>query len=377
MANASPSDDKPNPFNYISDYDLFYCFQFSDFKDRFANVLKFKLPIRILSALLLAGSLSVTTASEKPAAVNTEPLERQFTYSDALILGLVEGITEYLPVSSTGHLILTNAVLGLDSDAPLTTKDGDYLWVEDAQAPSGQSPFSLSNAADAYAIIIQFGAILAVAILYWRRLLTILMGILGKDPNGLRLFRNLMAAFVPAAVLGLLLDSYIESLLFGIVPVVIALLAGALLMLIVERRYSKNKDPQSFENEPDLHQLSIKQCFTVGFLQCVAMWPGTSRSMMTIVGGYLIGLSPVRAAEFSFLLGLITLSAASAYKALSVGPLIVQTVPLGPLLLGLLIATVSAAIAVKWLVNFLTHHGLSPFAWYRIGLAIIVFLTLA
>jgi undecaprenyl-diphosphatase len=99
--------------------------------------------------------------------------------------------------------------------------------------------------------------------------------------------------------------------------------------------------------------------------------------MMTIVGGYLVGLSPVRAAEFSFLLGLITLSAASAYKALSVGPQILQTVPLGPLLLGILVAAVSAALAVKWLVSFLTRHGLSLFAWYRLGLAALVLLTFA
>jgi undecaprenyl-diphosphatase len=152
-------------------------------------------------------------------------------------------------------------------------------------------------------------------------------------------------------------------------------------MLVVERRYGKRQQgktaSQEQDNGPDLHQLNIKQCLTVGFLQCIAMWPGTSRSMMTIVGGYIIGLNPVRAAEFSFLLGLITLSAASAYKTLSVGPLIVKTVPLGPLLVGILVATASAALAVKWLVGFLTRHGLSPFAWYRLGLALLVLLTFA
>ncbi len=324
-----------------------------------------------LLALLAAVMPSPAQASDAPEAPT-----RQFTYSDAAILGLVEGITEYLPVSSTGHLILTNAALGLDSETPLLDRDGAILWIEDPESEDGQSPFTLSNAADAYAIIIQFGAILAVVILYWKRLLTILMGILGKDPNGLRLLRNLIVAFLPAAVFGLLLDDWIEAALFGIIPVVIALVAGSLLMLAVDF-WHRRKNPDSSQAGPDLHELSTRQCLTVGCLQCIAMWPGTSRSMMTIVGGYLIGLSPVRAAEFSFLLGLVTLTAASAYKALSVGPQILQTVPLGPLLLGIAVATLSAALAVKWLVSFLTRHGLGLFAWYRLGLAAMVLLTFA
>jgi undecaprenyl-diphosphatase len=330
---------------------------------------------RTLLLGLLVASVNFIPSLLQASDANESPT-RQFTYSDAAILGLVEGITEYLPVSSTGHLILTNAALGLDSETPLLNRDGEILWIEDSESADGQRPFTLSNAADAYAIIIQFGAILAVVILYWKRLLTILMGVLGKDPDGLRLLRNLVVAFLPAAGFGLLLDDWIEAALFGIIPVVIALVAGSLLMLAVEfwhRRKNSNK-PQS---GPDLHELSTRQCLTVGCLQCLAMWPGTSRSMMTIVGGYLIGLSPVRAAEFSFLLGLITLSAASAYKALSVGPQILQTVPLGPLLLGIAVATVSAALAVKWLVTFLTRHGLSLFAWYRLGLAALVLLTFA
>lgn len=324
--------------------------------------------------LLLLLACSITT----PALASTEPEPpaRQFTYTDAAILGIVEGLTEYLPVSSTGHLILTNAALGLDSDAPLPDRNGDILWIEDSASDDGQRPFTLANAADAYAIIIQFGAILAVVILYWKRLLTILMGILGKDPNGLHLLKNLIVAFLPAAVLGLLLDDWIEAALFGILPVVIALVAGALLMLAVEF-WHRRKRRDASDAGPDLHELNTRQCLVVGFLQCIAMWPGTSRSMMTIVGGYLVGLSPVRAAEFSFLLGLITLSAASAYKALSVGPQILQAVPLGPLLLGILVAALSAALAVKWLVSFLTRHGLSLFAWYRLGLAALVLLTFA
>lgn len=318
------------------------------------------------------------TLTEHTATVQTAA-PKTITYSDAIILGLIEGITEYLPVSSTGHLILTNAALGLDEAQPLPRKDGTLLEIEDTDG--SLRPFTLADAAYAYAIIIQFGAILAVAIVYWQRVSSILLGMLGKDPNGLRLLRNLIVAFLPAAILGLLLDDFIENVLAGTIPVVIALIAGGILMLVVDR-WHKNKHPgETVAHEtahcPDLHELSIPKCLTVGFLQCVAMWPGTSRSMMTIVGGYLIGLSPVRAAEFSFLLGLVTLSAASVYKAISVGPYIVQTLSIGPILIGLVVATISAMLAVKWLVNFLNKHGLSVFAWYRIGLAFLVLFLIA
>ncbi|MGC6423837.1 MAG: undecaprenyl-diphosphate phosphatase [Lentimonas sp.] len=322
------------------------------------------------------GVLSLFSPAYTQEPANTAP--KQITYTDAVVLGVVEGITEYLPVSSTGHLILTNHVLHLNDGTPLPDKDGKLVMIENDDGT--EVPFTLANAADAYAIIIQFGAILAVVVVYWRRILSIVLGIFGKDPNGLMLLRNLIVAFLPAAVLGLLLDDFIESKLFGIYPVITALVAGGILMLFVARWHKKKHAGESTEQEtancPDLHELSIPQCLTVGFLQCVAMWPGTSRSMMTIVGGYFIGLSPVRAAEFSFLLGLVTLSAASAYKTLSVGPLIVQTIPLGPILLGILVATVSAALAVTWLVGFLNKHGLAPFGWYRIGLALLVLLFL-
>jgi undecaprenyl-diphosphatase len=146
---------------------------------------------RTLLLGLLVASVNFIPSLLQASDANESPT-RQFTYSDAAILGLVEGITEYLPVSSTGHLILTNAALGLDSETPLLNRDGEILWIEDSESADGQRPFTLSNAADAYAIIIQFGAILAVVILYWKRLLTILMGVLGKDPDGLRLLRNLV-----------------------------------------------------------------------------------------------------------------------------------------------------------------------------------------
>tara|TARA_B110000438_G_scaffold115251_1_gene112904 strand:- start:3708 stop:4718 length:1011 start_codon:yes stop_codon:yes gene_type:complete len=303
----------------------------------------------------------VTTASDAPA----------IGYFDALILGLVEGITEYLPVSSTGHLILTNQLLGLDNEAPIMTDDGTPYLNSDGEI------YTLKQAADAYAIIIQAGAILAVAVLYWGRLWSVAIGFLGKDPRGLKLGINLLVAFMPAVFFGLLFDDWIESKLFSPLPIAIALAGGGVLMWGVEQ-WRKMKAPRPADTEElDLPDLTLKQCLAIGLLQFVAMWPGTSRSMMTIVGGYLVGLSPRRAAEFSFLLGFITLSAAAGYKTLKEGENMIQVLDLGPLIFGTAIAFVSAALAIKWLVSFLSNHGLSPFAGYRILLAILVFSFMA
>lgn len=315
-------------------------------------------------------AVSITAADSAEAEADAR---RMITYTDALVLGVVEGLTEFLPVSSTGHLILADRLLGLDSDEPLLKADGQPLMVG---KPGEEEPFTLSNAIDAYIIIIQFGAIAAVVVLYWRRLLSILQGLLGKNPHGLLLLRNLVLAFLPAAVIGLILEDWIDAVLFGVKPVLIALVAGAILMLAVEalRKRRTAQAPIVGNKEtagPDLHELSPVQSLVIGFLQCIAMWPGTSRSMMTIVGGYIVGLNPVRAAEFSFLLGLITLSAASFYKTLTVGPAMAQTLPAGPVIFGLFVAGVSAVIAVRWFVHYLTRHGLTLFAWYRIALAVI------
>ncbi|MGF1452263.1 MAG: undecaprenyl-diphosphate phosphatase, partial [Opitutales bacterium] len=254
-------------------------------------------------------------------------------------------------------------------------------------------PFTLKDAADAYVIIIQGGAILAVVILYWGRIWGMVEGLvflaltpLGKfNPalerrlrgntrarEGMLLARNLISAFLPAAIFGLLLDDWIEDKLFDVLPVITALVAGSFLMFAVERMRKRKTTFRDLDVGPDLHELNIRQCVIVGLLQCVAMWPGTSRSMMTIVGGYVVGLNPVRAAEFSFLLGFITLSAASGYKALTVGQPMLEALDLGPVLFGIAVATISAALAVRWLVAYLTRHGLALFAWYRIALAVAV-----
>ena len=275
----------------------------------------------------------------------------------AIILGLVEGITEYLPISSTGHLILTKALLGLDA------------------TPEAK------RAVDDFVIVIQGGAILAVLGLYFPRVVQMCRGLVGRDAAGLRLLMNLLIAFIPAAIFGKLLDDWIESRLFYAGPVLFALAAGGVYMMLVERwRTGAFGLRRMHTLDKDITQLSARDALVIGLLQCVAMWPGTSRSMMTITGGLFVGLRPKQAAEFSFLLGLPTLGAATLYKlyknlshAHRTGtPNLFETLGATSVVLGIVVAAVSAAIAVKWLVSFLNKHGLTVFGWYRLVLSAVL-----
>jgi len=268
----------------------------------------------------------------------------------AVILGLVEGITEYLPVSSTGHLIIASALLGLDDP-------------------------SVKANVDAFNIVIQGGAILAVLGLYRERVKQMIAGLLGKDPAGRALLIKLFVAFLPAAVLGLLFDDLIEKHLFRPTPVIAALALGGVWMILLGRGHKKASERDDERDE--LAELPLRTAFFIGCFQVVAMWPGTSRSMMTIAGGTLLGLSPKRAAEFSFLLGLPTLGGACVYKLAKnlkeshdAGTAnLFEQLGVVAVLIGLAVATVSAALAVKWLVGFLNRHGLAAFGWYRLALA--------
>ena len=291
-----------------------------------------------------------------------ESPKNDITYTDALILGLVEGVTEYLPVSSTGHLIITNAFLDLDTETPVLDKNNLNIIT------STNEPYTIKTLADSYAVVIQIGAIASVAMLYWKSILIMLLGLLGRNPQGLKLFFNLSIAFFPAAVVGLLFHTIIEQTLFGVIPVIIALFAGAIVMFIVQKIYNI----QSERSKTKIENLSKKQALVIGLLQCVSLIPGTSRSMMTILGGYIAGMNAKDSAKFSFLLGLITLSAASVYKIYTDGNAMLEALSPSPLLLGLVVAFFSSIIAVRWLVEFLTKYGLIPFAVYRIILAVIL-----
>jgi len=261
----------------------------------------------------------------------------------SFILGLVEGITEYLPVSSTGHLLITQRLMGIGLADDKT-------------------------AADAFAISIQGGAIAAVMGLYYKQVWQMFLGLIGKSPEGLQLLLKLIVAFSPAAIAALTLEKWIKGNLFGITPIIIAWFVGGVVILAVS--YWKRKNP-SAENSKSLADLTWRMALIIGLLQCVAMWPGTSRSLMTIVGGILVGLRPKEAVEFSFLLGVMTLGAATAKDTLEYGPLMLETFGIGNILIGFLASTVSAALAVKWLVSYLQKHGLELFGWYRIAVAII------
>ena len=332
--------------------------------------------ITLFSTLLFSQSAAVDMPAEfKQADEGVE--SDNLTYGHAIILGIVEGVTEYLPVSSTGHLILANAALGLDKNTPIRDTEGALILLRDDEGEETR-PYTVGEAAYAYVIVIQAGAIAAVILIYWQTILQILLGCLGQNPQGRKLATNLIFAFLPAAIAGLLLDDWIEAKLgYNIRAVAGALIVGAVIMLIVEKwRKHGRKGVTTLEDGPRIYDLSIRQSVMIGFFQCLAMWPGTSRSMATIVGGYLAGLSPKNAAEFSFLLGLITLTAASGYKIVTDGSHMVRALEIGPLIVGCIVAFISSALAVKWLVGYLNQHGLSLFAWYRIALAITVLLVL-
>ena len=279
------------------------------------------------------------------------------TWWEAVVLGLVEGITEYLPVSSTGHLIITSSLLGLDE------------------------PPELKSAVDAFNVAVQGGAILAVLGLYWPRVVRMLAGLIGRDAGGRRLLVNLVVAFMPAGVLGFLFADAIEARLFNPTAVLAALLLGGVWMIWIDARRRKKAAATPGVDAADLgaplDEMTWRQALIIGFFQCVAMWPGTSRSMMTIAGGTIVGIRPRDAAEFSFLLGLPTLGGACVYtlgksylRSRGEGgePMFIETIGWTPTLVGLGVATVSAALAIRWLVGFLNRHGLAPFGWYRIGL---------
>ena len=275
----------------------------------------------------------------------------------ALVLGLVEGITEYLPVSSTGHLILTSALLGLDRP-------------------------EIKASVDAFLIVVQGGAILAVLGLYWPRVVQILRGLLGRDPAGRRLLGNLVVGFLPAALLGPVLDDWIEARLFHTVPVLAALFLGGVWMLWLGRSGGPAAGDASATHagQIGIDDLTWRKALGVGLFQCVSMWPGTSRSMMSIAGGITLGLRPRDAAEFSFLLALPTLGGATVFKLLKnlraasegAGPNLFEQLGPASVALGIVAALVSAALAVRWLVAFLNQHGLAAFGWYRVGLSVVL-----
>jgi undecaprenyl-diphosphatase len=266
----------------------------------------------------------------------------------AAVLGLVEGLTEFLPVSSTGHLILAQRAMGIGGST------------------------GGAEAANAYAICIQAGAILAVLGLYRDHLAGMARGLVGRNPAGLRLAVNLGLAFLPAAVIGLFFFDAIKERLFGLWPVVWAWMVGGVAILAVAR-YRRG----ATAGGRDMLTLTWLGAIGIGLIQCLAVWPGTSRSLVTIVGGVLVGLHLRDAVIFSFLLGALTLGASTAHDAWYHGHLLLESYGAASLLTGFVVAWISAVAAIEWMVAYLKRHGLALFGYYRIGLALVVGALLA
>jgi len=272
------------------------------------------------------------------AALIAEPLGP----AHAALLGLVEGLTEYLPVSSTGHLILVTHWLG-------HTGEG----------------------ADAFDIVIQLGAILAVVVHYRKLLALHAEGLVKGSPASRRLLLALALGFAPTAVTGLLLRKKIKALLFGPGPVAAALVVGGLVMLAVEWRAAR----RAARGAEGLEHVTPMRGLLIGLGQCVSMWPGSSRSMCTIVAGQLAGLSTATAAEFSFLLGLPTLGAATVYEAIK-SRHVLGEVGFTNVAVGLVVSFVVAWAVIAAFLAYLKRRGLAPFAVYRIALGGLIFLFL-
>ena len=308
--------------------------------------------MRQLLLALLSLPVAVWAAGEER---NPADVRADFTPKRALITGAVEGATEFLPVSSTGHLILSNKLL-------LDAEDAENVTITGVTDRKG-GVVTLKRAADDYIVIIQVGAILAVIAAFWRRF---------RDPNP-RLILSVGVAFLPAAVLGLLLKDVIETYLFSVEVVAAALLLGGIGMLWADRRWPRHEPPAHDE----MDCLTLPQAFRIGCFQCLSLIPGTSRSLATLIGGRATGLSHAASAEFSFLLGFVTLTAASAYKAWKLGPALALIYPTGPALLGLAVAFAVAFATAGWLVRHLQQNGFRLFAWYRIVLGGGLLLALA
>ncbi len=261
----------------------------------------------------------------------------------AIILGIVEGVTEFIPVSSTGHLILATELLGFDAEK----------W-------------------GAFNVIIQLGAILAIVVLYWRTFWAVLDGLFRRNPISWKFVRNILIGFLPSAVLGFLLISKIELLLGNAVVVAWAFIIGGIAILVIERVVKQS-------NVVGVAEMPLRTVIGVGIIQCLSMIPGVSRSGATILGGLSLGVERRTAAEFSFflaiptMLGATTLEIARHHEALFAGA---SGVGFGTVAVGFVVSFIVAIVVVKAFVHYISRHGFAPFAWYRIvaGTAALIWL---
>ena len=260
-------------------------------------------------------------------------------YLVAILLGIVEGVTEFLPVSSTGHLILAGTLLGVQDQATAT-----------------------------FDIVIQLGAILAVVVLYWRRFWEVAVGLFAGRSKSWAFVRNIALGFLPAAVIGLVVYKAVKALLESPTVVAVALIIGGIAILVIERVV---KQPRYDTVEAMPWQTALG----VGFVQCVSMIPGVSRSGATIMGALSLGVDRRAAAEFSFFLAIPTMLAASGYDLLKSGAALGQGEWLS-IAIGFVVSFVVALIVIRWFVGIVSRHGFAPFAWYRIIVGAIALVAL-
>jgi undecaprenyl-diphosphatase len=250
------------------------------------------------------------------------------TWLEAIIISIIEGITEFLPISSTGHMILTQGILGLET----------------------------SDFVKAFIVNIQFGAILSVVVLYWRHFI-----------QSVNFYLKLFVAFIPAAVLGFLLSDFIDSMLENVYVVAVTLILGGVILLFVDKWFNKPIEDQS---------ISYPTAFKIGLFQCISMIPGVSRSAATIIGGMTQKLNRKTAAEFSFFLAVPTMFAASGYKLMS-NYKVIDSGNIGILIIGNVVAFIVAMIAIKSFITYLTKHGFKIFGYYRIIVGVVILALIA
>ena len=259
----------------------------------------------------------------------------------AAIMGIVEGLTEFLPISSTGHLILAGALLGFDDEK-----------------------------AKVFDIAIQPGAIFAVILVYWQKIRATLIA-LPTEKQARQFALNVLIAFVPAVVLGLLFGKAIKANLFSPVVVASTFIVGGFIILWAEKRQQRNP---AFARIHEVESMTAMDALKVGLVQCLAMIPGTSRSGATIIGGMLLGLSRKAATDFSFYLAIPTLIGAGVYSLYKERALLsMADLPLFGV--GLLFSFLSAWLCIRWLLRYIATHSFEPFAWYRIAFGIVVLAT--
>ena len=258
-----------------------------------------------------------------------------------ILLGIVEGVTEFIPVSSTGHLILAAELLGEDAEE----------WA-------------------VFNVVIQLGAILAVIVLYWRTFWAVAAGLLRNQPESWRFVRNIAVGFLPSAMLGLALHRQIEAMLGSATIVAWALIAGGVAILVIERTA-----PQG--HEKGVADISFKKAVGVGIIQCISMIPGVSRSGATILGGLSLGIERRTAAEFSFFLAVPTMLGASTLE-LYKNRDDLGAASLGDIAIGFVVSFVVAVVVIRWFIGIVSRRGFAPFGWYRIvaGSAALAWLAL-